>query len=550
MKRFRLALAMLALCALMGAAVMLGSDYAPVVQPCPEDIEAIWAIEDARKESAQPLVTALENDGMPLAYDRESNTFYCTLGLGQTEAWPQLHLTAPDAKGVRLMFADDYTYDWCADAICEGYAYQLLAYTDEAFSYAQVVFTGLPLVMIGCGEEIGDLDVPMQAAVSAYGHEPVVSAGNVHLRGNGSKDNEKKNLKLEFTRGRGGKRSRVQLPGFGLRDEILLNPMAFDTLLVRDRLSWAVYAEMLPEDYAGGFAERKTAYAEVFLNDEYYGVYLMMEPMDEADELALEGRLHPVTDSVYRTLPARNIEAHRPVLAKPGSDGTVFELRYAPAGAEPFRAMDAYLELLTETDDEAFIRKAEACVDIESVVRYALLTQAAGLTDNGNNNAYIWARHDQGGMRYVFAPWDMDMSWGQAWGDVSLKLGEQYDAWRAFQLLDRIIALNVGGAADLTAARWRQWREDIFTTERIVVLMQGYFTELSESGALVRNAQRWGLDADTEGNAVIEFADLRFDALDRAAAIIENRGGEIPAFLRRVNEDLNCYPIDVTEDEM
>lgn len=549
MKRIRLLAAMLALFALMAAAVMLGSGYAPVVQACPENIEAIWAIEDARAESALPLVTELENGGMPLAYDRESNTFYCTLGLSQTEEWPALHLTAPGAKGVSLMFADDYTYDWCADAISEGYAYQLLAYTDDAFSYAQVVFTGLPLVMIDCDEEIGDLDVPMDVAVSAYGHESVVSAGNVHLRGNGSKDNEKKNLKVEFTRGRGGKRSMVRLPGFDLRDEILLNPMAFDPLLVRDRLSWAVYSEMLGAEHTGGFAARKTAYAEVFLNDRYYGVYLMMEPMDEADELALEGDLHPVTDSVYRTLPARNIEAHRPVLPKPDSDGSVFELRYAPAGAQPFEAMDAYLELLTEKDDEAFIRKAEACVDIESVVRYALLTQAAGLTDNGNNNAYIWARHEQGGMRYVFAPWDMDMSWGQAWGDISLKLGDQYDAWRAFQLQDRIIALNVGGAADLTAARWRQWRAQIFTTEHIVELMQGYFAELSGSGALVRNAQRWGLDADSEGNVIVEFADMRFSALDRAAEIIENRGGEVPAFLRRVNEDLNCYPIGVPEGE-
>ena len=107
------------------------------------------------------------------------------------------------------------------------------------------------------------------------------------------------------------------------------------------------------------------------------------------------------------------------------------------------------------------------------------------------------------------------------------------------------MALNVGGAADLMVSRWREWRQSIFTTEHIMDLISGYYAELSESGALVRNSDRWGLTADTEAYEFMEYTEIRFAALDRAMDIVEKRNGEVPAFLRHVGEDMNCYPIDV-----
>ena len=120
MKRISLLLMMAALLAVLAAVVLYGSPYAPVVAPVMA-IEEIWEIEDAREESAAPLVTVLENHGMRLGYDAQENTFYCPIGLETGDDWPQLHLTAPGAKGVSLVFVDDYSYDWCSDALRDGY---------------------------------------------------------------------------------------------------------------------------------------------------------------------------------------------------------------------------------------------------------------------------------------------------------------------------------------------------------------------------------------------------------------------------------------------
>lgn len=248
MKRLKLLLMMLALLGMMAAVVVFRSPYAPVVGG-PADIEVLWEIEDTRTESKEPLVTAMENHGVPLAYDKENNTFYCTLGMENGDAWPELHLTVANAGGVNVLFSDDYTYDWCDEAIAEGYTYELMAYTDTQYSYFNMVFTGLPTVSLSYEGEMTTVDIPVSFEMGSYGNDHLVSAGRAHLRGDGSLAwTQKKGYKVEFTRRTDGtKKVEQTVPGFGKQSEILLLPMAFDETLMLDRLSWDMYEVITPD---------------------------------------------------------------------------------------------------------------------------------------------------------------------------------------------------------------------------------------------------------------------------------------------------------------
>ena len=235
MKRLKLMTAILAMTALLVCTVALFSPYAPVVGPVP-DIEDVWAIEDAREESDAPLVTALENNGMRLGYDAQENTFYCPVGLDNGEEWPGLHLSAPGATGVSLCFVDDYTYDWCEEAVREGYAYQILAYTQEKFWYTQVVFTGLPVVCLKMDSVIGLEEQKGTAAISAPGYEPIQADARLRVRGaSTSYTKEKKSYKVEFAGGSHG--VQYDVPGLGMESEIALLSMLQDKTLMRDKLS-------------------------------------------------------------------------------------------------------------------------------------------------------------------------------------------------------------------------------------------------------------------------------------------------------------------------
>ncbi len=234
MNRFRILSAIAALCALLVLAVIYGSPYAPAVGPV-LDIEDVWAIEDAREESDAPLVTVLENNGMRLGYDAQENTFYCPVGLDNGEEWPELRLSAPGAKGVQLAFADDYTYDWCGDAVREGVVYQILTYTQTAFAYAQIVFTGLPIVTLSTDGELDYEDMDAQVTLAAPSGGLTAKAA-AHLRGAGSRFSEKKSYRINFVHGQKNSRAVAEVPGIGRADDIILLAGVMDDTLMRAQL--------------------------------------------------------------------------------------------------------------------------------------------------------------------------------------------------------------------------------------------------------------------------------------------------------------------------
>ena len=514
MKRFarlRLLLGMAALLGAAAAAVLLASPYAPVVEPC-RDIEDIWAIEDAREESDTPLVTALDNNGQALGYDAASNTFYCTLGLGHEEDWPQLHLTAPGANGVSLCFVDDYTYDWCADAIRDGWAYQILAYTDDAYSYASLVFTGLPIISLETQEALRPHeDIPVRVSVSAAGEAGLTACGRAHERGDTSlRMRPKHGIKVEFTRHADGTRKTEQeMPLLGRTDEFILIACSMDYLLIRDKLSWDLWNGISSEDEA--FGPRETAYCEVFAGDAYLGVYVMMKPYDYAQELARLGADAPAADSLYR-LAGRSVhEFDKPLIQDHRS--MYYEQHYAPSGETGHAALLPYLALFAEEDDAVFNEKALELLDIDSVIRYALFVQACGMTDNEHNNLYIVAHRTEDGYRYLFAPWDLDVSWGR-------DDDENAEVWYDFPIFDRLVELDCGGVVrDRLAAIWQQMRENGFSGENVGSLLDGYNAALNDSGAFYRDAERWNRpNAYSENYNIYSYAAARFEMMDRRIA--------------------------------
>jgi len=515
--RLRILLAMLLLTVMLAAVIFIASPYAPVIMPAPEDVETLWAIEDARQESDMPLVTALLNHGVPLAYDAEANRFYCTLGMNHGENWPELYLTAPGADGVSLMFSDDYTYDWCGDAIRDGYAYQVMAYDDTHFGYFEIVFTGLPQIQIQTnGQELSTEDSPVHVTISAYGEEPLDSTARMHLRGASTLLFDKQSYKVEFTRERGGaaKKTERLVPGFGAADQIALLPCWHDDLKMRDKMNWDLWAELAKDDEP--FGARRTRYAEVFLDGRYWGVYVMIEPVDVAGELALAGEGRLFTDSVYRTA-ALNFSRDRDYETHPYRENAGYELYYAPDGAQPFAGLQDYLDLVMEEDDEAFAQKALACIDIENALRHFLFVQGCGLADNVFNNMYIWARPSAKGTTYRFSLWDMDL----AWGFERESIGEQYENWLYFPVIDRMLNLNAGGIREKAYEMWHQMRRTIFSEEKLEERINQYTFELGESGALMREAERWGKDMYyPDGYELIDFAAIRWPLIDQAIEML------------------------------
>ncbi len=524
----------LALAFAAAAALFLFSAGETRVQPFRE-AEALWAMEDERRESGTPLLRAMDCDGRPLAFDRESATFYCTLGLLQGDEWPELHLTLPEG-GVSCCFADDLLFDSCRDAVREGYAYRLFCWTEEAFCYQQIVFTGLPTALLTTsGQELTREDSPGRLSVSAWGEAPLESDIRLHVRGGVSYRSEKRSYRLDFVRGEGrGKVSRA-VPSFGEAEGLILSAMAHDESLVRERMGWALWGKLAPRGQP--FGERRTGYCELFIDGRYEGVYLLQDPMPAREQLALAASPQ---DSVYRTKSAFFTTGERPSMDFPLRENVRIVCYAVPSEDAPFAALAPLFSLQREEDDAAFLRQAKALVDLDSLIAYDLFIQAGGMTDSVYNNLWIWAHGQGDALRYRFCCWDLDTAWGQGSEE---RLGAYEDDWVSLPLMDRLLALD-GETRARYVARWRAMQAAGFDEAPVIALAEGFASELEESGAWARNAARWGLEETLPMERIVGFCAQRFPVMERAMARLSEEPFTAPPFLAESAYDRNNLSVD------
>ena len=457
------------------------------------DIEEAWEIEDTREESWDPLVTVMHNGSDELGYDMEYRTFYCTLGM-DGEDWPELALTAKGAEGVQVAWIDDYTYDWRADAVAEGCSYELIAYTDTAYEYIYVVFTGLPIVTLHTQEDIGDAYIPCRTTVAGSGYEAIDSAALTHTRGGGFyKGIDKESYRVEFhgvsSSGK-DKKTPVSVLGMPADTDWLLVSNAGDETCMRNELCFDLWRRWnLGEETIMAL---DTAMVEVFVNDEYMGLYQLMPRVRAEEEIAAMGG-DLKTDIAARMIGER-YDTGKPLFNAHDLIDGVIELRYAPQDMSVKQAFDRYqpyiaMNLPEENPDylsnEEFVKLALEHVDVKETMSYYLFMQATTMTlDNVKNNLYIWTIDEDGTYRYRFSPWDMDSCVKPLFSDDTNMFNFLWPI--AMRSLD----MNVYNARQVVRDLWEERRELLSEDS-----LYQWFAEKEEwinaSGAYLRETEKW-----------------------------------------------------------
>ena len=466
-----------------------------LVEPLME-LEDAWAIEDLRSEAQFPLVTAMQNGESALGFDRTNNTFYCTVGTGSDE-WPELDLMFRGKQDVRVTWIDDYTYDSCADAVREGYRYELLAYTQTEYAYFGVVFTGLPVVNLYMaeGEELSREDKAGRISISAQGYDPIDVPALLHRRGGRFDDHaEKASFHVEFHQisGKGkDKKPHLSVLGMEADSDWLLISHEGDDSCMRNGLAFDLWNKWNADGNA--FALLESRMVEVFFRDEYMGLYQLIQRIQPEKELTrMDGNTN--RDVVARLIGMRP-STDRFVSSISVPLNGYMELRYAPKWMKMEDAaaqMENYVTLNlpkgdeNRLDDEAFAQLALQCVDVREIMGYYLFMNVCSLPlDNVKNNVYIWARWN--GERYVYtlSPWDMDSSFWPIFTDGS----DSMNLW--MELPVRMLELNVGGCREVFRELFWEKRDSFLSDDALYQWVEDAEEMINASGAYLRESQRW-----------------------------------------------------------
>jgi len=490
------------------------------------ELEDAWAIEDTRTESETPLLAGMRNGDHEMGYDEESRTFYCTIGMETGEEWPELALFAQQAAGVkdlRVAWIDDYTYDYPADSVRDNWRYELIAYTDDAYEYIGVVFTGLPIVSLrveGGTEALGEEYIPARMAVSGAGYEGINSGAMIHLRGGGFvKEYPKMSYRVELhTLDTGGDtKNDVSVLGMPADSDWILISNAADEYCARNELAWSIWRDWNAD--GRGFMLQQTRMVEVFVENEYVGIYQIMQRIRPAEEIARMGG-NPNTDYCARVIKDVNIES-RPVIDLMERVNFWAELRHAPAGVsanhafaqfEPYWQMNVqFAGQHLELSDKDFAAAAEKHTDVREMMDIFLFTQAAGLGyDNVFNNVYMWALREGDHYVYHLSPWDMDMAFIKM-------LGSEEDTLNYyFRQAYRMLNLNVANARKILYEVWDEKRATILSDDALYQRIENFQDMLNASGAYLRESEKWyGGARELDLGEIQAFAVSHLNTIDR-----------------------------------
>lgn len=468
------------------------------VMPC-MDIEDVWAIEDTRREAGQQLVKCLKNGKSRLGYDREQDTFYCTIGMETGDDWPQIQLFAEsDAQEeLHIAWVDDYTYDYPCDAMEDEYRYELIAYTDTQYAYIGVVFTGLPIVTMDIfyDGEVEEQYVPAHVSVAGAGYEAIDTAALTHMRGGGVyKGIDKFSYRIQFhdEMGRGSKKTKdLSVLGMEEDSDWLLICNAQEETAARNYLAYEMWKMWHADEPAPMKLESELV--ELFVDDEYMGLYQLMERVDAQEEiLGMGGDLQ--TDSAVRLVIASN-RGEKPSKSYGTRSSFFAEYRYGPGedADAVFERFDAYArmnEIVEDRpDDEEFAELAQKYVDLDSALNYYLFMQACGLSDNVINNLYVWMMEEEGRMVYKFSPWDMDYCLLETGFQEDGSVVPYFEEKMVF--VHRMLDLNLMNSRERLWEIWQEKRKTILSDAAVWDWIMDMQTYLNASGAYRRESNKW-----------------------------------------------------------
>lgn len=464
--------------------------------------------------------TALLCNEIRVPFDDASSTFYVPLNM-ETESWEKLEFISGQPE-YQVIFQEDVTGCSKQEVISKGERFEITVYDQSSWASYYIVFTGMPIIDLATNEGFNGAEKITGSAVfydtgfTVHGVEQ--SEYNAHIRGNTSKMFPKKGYKLNLTYTNAqGLEEGNKLSLFGMRkdDDWMLHALYNDDTKIRDRLSMELWAEF------GTVNGPKMTYVEVFADNQYCGLYGLMEPVDakqlnlsEKDYLYKRSNPGSIFDKyfefVYATDPYAEVEG--------------FEIKAGEMTEEAWEPM-ALLSDVLSTPEEKLKDHHFTLVNEESAMRIWLFLQIITGHDHTAKNIFYIAKDTEDNKyecEFYFAPWDMDLTWG------NVSVGEINPVYSAFEMEtldnrvywetgDWLIELNHKGTREKMQQLYTELRETTLKNEVVEAKILELDHQLRDSGAFARDKLRWTEGVHAENcNTLIQYAEGRLEFLDKA----------------------------------
>ncbi len=311
----------------------------------------------------------------------------------------------------------------------------------------------------------------------------------------------KRNYKIKF-------KEKQQFFGLKADKNWILDAGQQDLFRLRNRIATELWNDFARKPYYTADGSEvvtgvRGRVVEVFLNDEYIGIYSLTETMDnkmlglkKSKKGIIHGQLWKTSgrglSMMYNTPPAFD---------NTSSTWDVFETKYPDikdVNPTDYSPLWKAINFVVNSSDEEFKDSVAYYFDLPVVEDYYIYTQTLCAVDNIGKNMY-WAIYDsKESPKITFAVWDLDLTVGSSY----LKVYEQkftlpnHIIKGYFNLVKRLIATNAGNFNSQVRERYWSARKDVLSTDSLIARYKSYYQLLKKCGAAERETQRWSGDTD------------------------------------------------------
>ena len=233
------------------------------------------------------------------------------------------------------------------------------------------------------------------------------------LRGNTSRNSAKKSFKVSFNTYEPGRKY------YGL-EKMNLNGEHNDPSIMRSKIGW----DMLREFEISG---SRTNHVEVYINDDYYGLYLNVEHIDEE---FIDSRFGNNNGNLYKCLWPADLDylGSNPDLYKfTAGDRRTYDLKTNTA-LDDYTDIAHFIGVLNNTPSNDFRCDIEEVFNIHDYLKIAAVDVFLGNWDGyiyNKNNFYLY--HNTQAKKFEYIQYDLDNTFGIDWMDRDWANRDIYD---------------------------------------------------------------------------------------------------------------------------
>ena len=441
----------------------------------------------------------------------------------------------------RLYTLQDAYWERKQDAIRENHAFVLWMVGDECYYEMELVISGMPVVSIQTSrceeteanmdsEEAEDPDIGyfepdamyygtievFNPEVNTTEYEILQSHVRYHHKGATSTAFEKKSYSLSLQDYR-EQNIDVSLLGMRRDNKWKLNALFNDPNRIREMTASQIWEEFDAADSSVNEPGMRMEYVELILDNQYQGLYGLVEPIDEKKlNLDRNDVLYKVCDWMVPTDEEIMVSVELQwKLQYP------IRIRYPEAIADFSVAWFPVRDYLNSfyRGQQLPYEEMAAKIDIGNLADKQMFVMVTSAMDNSYKNTYLAAVVAAPGHYVMYqVPWDLDMTFGSVFDGYQPNFRgyePDYTVEYKEQVMEALLESNPEEVGDYLMKRWKEYRGSFLDTEYILNLMTGNRDYLVETGAALREQERWPkeeISMDIE--SLLEYQTKRMEWLD------------------------------------